>query len=97
LAELPAKSLEHLRGISRAGSRAGAGEERRQFSEWVAEAIAPRNVAGLANPERRNLYPVDLDILLQRHALLEMSRDRVIEKLPALRGQSPEPSSSSSG
>jgi hypothetical protein len=48
-------------------------------------------VAGLAEPARRNLYPVDLDVLVERHALLGMSREQLLEKLPALRGQGPTP------
>jgi hypothetical protein len=67
-------------------------EECRAFAEWMAGAIAPRNVAGLADPSRHNLYPVDLDILVERHALLGMTRERLMESLPALRGMSPEPS-----
>ena len=70
---------------------AAARSERRRFAEWVTRAIAPRNVAGLADPARHNLYPVDLDVLIERHALLGMSRDRLVEALPALRGMAPEP------
>ena len=58
----------------------------------MTKAIAPRNVAGLANAARHNLYPVDLDLLVERHALLGMTRERLVESLPALRGMSAEPS-----
>jgi hypothetical protein len=34
---------------------------------------------------------VDLDVLVERHALLDMSRERLIAGLPALRGLGPEP------
>src|SRR4029079_18420902 len=54
-------------------------------------AIAPRNVAGLADPKRHNLYPVDFDVLMERHALLGVTRGRCLERLPALRGLGPEP------
>jgi hypothetical protein len=57
----------------------------------MAQAIAPRNVAGLASPERRHLYPVDFDALIDSHALLGMSRHDLVEALPALRGMSPPP------
>jgi hypothetical protein len=57
----------------------------------MAQAIAPRNVVGLADPARRNLYPVDLDTLIDRHALLGLSRDEIIAALPKLRGMGPQP------
>lgn len=79
LEPLPREALSRL--------RAGASG----YADWVRTAIAPRNVAGLADPSRRNLYPVDLDVLLDRHALLGLSRAAVVESLPALRGMSPEP------
>jgi hypothetical protein len=67
-------------------------EECRAFAEWMAGAIAPRNVAGLADPSRHSLYPVDLNLLVERHERLGMTRERLMESLPALRGMSPEPS-----
>ena len=72
LEPLPRESLRRLR--------------RNGFPEWVASAIAPRNIAGLADPAAHNLYPVDLDVLVDRHALLGLSREEIIAALPALRG-----------
>jgi len=96
------ESLRRLTEITRGYGDAGMGgcgtasvipsEECRAFAEWMAGAIAPRNVAGLADPSRHNLYPVDLDLLVERHELLGMTRERLMESLPALRGMSPEPS-----
>jgi hypothetical protein len=74
----------------------GSPNERRAFAEWVAQEIGPRNIAGLAEPERRNLYPVDFDVLVERHALLGMSRDQLLAALPALRGMTAAPPFSSS-
>jgi hypothetical protein len=59
--------------------------------DWITQAIAPRNIAGLADPARRNLYPVDFDVLVARHALLGMSREQLIQGLPAMRGMAPPP------
>ena len=90
--------VEIVRGSGAAGQRGSetaaviSREECRAFAEWMAKAIAPRNVAGLADPARHNLYPVDLDLLVERHGLLGMTRERLVESLPALRGMSPEPS-----
>ena len=92
LEPLPRQSLERLRGITHTRGEVGAHGERQQFAEWVAQVIAPRNIVGLADTTRRNLYPVDLDVLIDRHALLEMSRGQLTAALPALRGTSPEPS-----
>jgi hypothetical protein len=80
-----------LREITRSRGHAGTSDERQRFVEWITTAIATRNIAGLADPIRHNLYPVDFDALIERHGLLGMSRDQVIARLPALRGMSPPP------
>ncbi len=66
----------------------GSGEA---FEQWIGAAIAPRNLAGLADPSRRNLYPVDLQALVRASALLGLSRDEVEAALPRLRGQRASP------
>ena len=93
LGPLPRESLERLRRITRgtAATRASAERARGVRPTGSRDAIASRNVAGLADPARRNLYPVDLDVLVERHALLGMSREELISRLPALRGMGPEP------
>ncbi|HEV2017508.1 MAG TPA: hypothetical protein VGQ98_04280, partial [Gemmatimonadaceae bacterium] len=91
LEPLPRESLRRLRQITQRRGEAGTPDDRRSFAEWVAQAIAPRNIAGLADPARRNLYPMDFDALIDRHALLGMSRDHLVAALPALRGMSPQP------
>ncbi len=91
LGELPRESLARLRAITQSRGRTGSGDRRRAFVEWIRASIAPRNIAGLADPERRNLYPVDFDALIDGHALLGMSRDQIVAALPALRGTSPAP------
>jgi FADH2 O2-dependent halogenase len=91
LEPLARESLRRLREITRGAGQAGSEEDRRGYVEWAAGAIAPRNVAGLADPARHNLYPVDLDVLIERHSLLAMSREQLMEALPTLRGMAPEP------
>jgi FADH2 O2-dependent halogenase len=96
LGDLPRESLERLRRVTRRMREPGSARERSardraEFADWIAGSIAGRNVAGLADPARRNLYPVDLDELVERHALLGMSRERLVAGLPALRGLGPEP------
>jgi len=89
LGPLPGETLRRLRQITQRRGEVGTAEERRGFAEWISQAIAPRNIAGLADLARRNLYPVDFDVLIERHALLGMSRDQLLEGLPALRGMGP--------
>jgi tetracycline 7-halogenase / FADH2 O2-dependent halogenase len=91
LEPLPAESLRRLRQITQGRGLTGTAEQHREFSDWIARVIAPRNIAGLADPELHNLYPVDLDVLIERHALLGISREQLVAALPALRGMSPEP------
>jgi len=79
LGGLPRASLRRLRHV-----RTPA--DRRNFVQWVSNAIAPRNVCGLANPAAHGLYPVDLDVLVRRHQVLGMSRESLISALPSLRG-----------
>lgn len=86
---VPGESRERLRILTRGGTCAGSAAERSAFVQWATGAIAPRNIAGFSDPARRHLYPVDLDVLLDRHALLGLSRDQVVAALPALRGMSP--------
>lgn len=90
LEPLPNASHRRLRRITRGRGGSGTTGQRRSFTEWVAGAIAPRNIGGFADSGRHHLYPVDLDVLLERHALLGMRRDDVVAALPALRGMAPE-------
>jgi FADH2 O2-dependent halogenase len=91
LGPLPRESLARLRQITQRTGAIGTPGQREEFARWVACAVEPRNIAGLADPARRNLYPVDFDALIQRHALLGMSRNQIVIALPALRGMSPPP------
>ena len=86
LEPLPGESLRRLRAMTDKGKGA---DDREQFVEWITEAIAARNIAGLADSGRKNLYPVDFDVLVERHALLGMARDQLLSAFPALRGMSP--------
>jgi FADH2 O2-dependent halogenase len=91
LGPLPREALRRLRAITKRRGEAGTGAERQEFVEWITRGIAPRNIAGLADPSRKNLYPVDFDALIEQHALLGLTRAEVLEALPALRGMGAEP------
>jgi FADH2 O2-dependent halogenase len=86
LEPLPRESLARLRAITQCRGEVGTADRRREFADWIATAIEPRNVAALSDPERRNLYPVDFDVLVERHSLLGMSREELLAAVPALRG-----------
>lgn len=88
---LPRASHRRLRRITRDRGHPGTAGQRRAFEQWVAEAIASRNIGGFADPAAHQLYPVDLDVLVDRHALLGLSREELIAALPALRGMASEP------
>ena len=59
---------------------------RRERQREVREAIEPFNLAGLADPSRRNLYPVDLEELVRSASLVGMSEQEMRAALPRLRG-----------
>ncbi|HSQ28467.1 MAG TPA: hypothetical protein VLN49_01380, partial [Gemmatimonadaceae bacterium] len=86
LEPLARESLKHLRRITRGEANPGTTDERRAYAEWVREAIEPRNIGGFGDPARNNLYPVDIDLLIDRHALLGLTRDQVVGGAAALRG-----------
>jgi FADH2 O2-dependent halogenase len=86
-----AEALARLREITHSRGEPGRVDARAEFAAWVAATIAPRNIAGLADPRRENRYPVDLDTLVDGHALLGLTREQLLAALPALRGMAPEP------
>ena len=86
---VPDGSRQRLRSLTRDGTTAGSADERSAYVRWASDAIAPRNIAGLADPERHNLYPLDVDVMLDRHELLGLSREQLVAALPTLRGIAP--------
>lgn len=56
-----------------------------ELTAWVRRAIAPRNVAGLADPGRRNLYPAELATLVERAELFGLGRREMSERVGRLR------------
>ncbi len=88
LGPLPRESLSRLRQITQRRGLSSTGQKRGEFAEWVRHSIAPRNIAGLCNADRHNIYPVDFDELVEQHSLLGMNRKQLVDALPALRGMS---------
>ena len=86
-------AFERLTRITHRHGETGTESERSGFAEWMAGMIAPRNIAGLADASRGNMYPVDFEALVEAHELLGMSREQVVASLPSLRGMSGGPPS----
>ena len=86
LAPAVVAGVERL-GALLAGGRRPSAAEAAGFVDWVAATIAPRNVAGLADPARGDLYPVDFALLIAGAHLLGMTPDEVQAALPRLRKQ----------
>jgi len=57
------------------------------FKTWIQERIACRNVIGLGDPTRDNLYPVDLDVMRSRANLLGLSDEEMRSRIHLLRGR----------
>ena len=81
LESLPGESYRRLQQKVRIPRSA-----RDDYVTWVQSAIGPRNICGFGDPARRHLYPVDLDLLVERHDLLSLTREDLVAALPALRG-----------
>jgi len=64
-----------------------AGDVTRRFASEVGRRIAPRNLAGLSDPSRNRLYPVDLAPLLAGASLLGLSAEDLRQKIDRLRGE----------
>jgi FADH2 O2-dependent halogenase len=56
------------------------------FEEEVQKTIAPRNLAGLADPGRNRMYPVDMEPLVESSGLLGLTREEIRREIPRLRG-----------
>ena len=67
LEPLPRRSLLRLRRITAGNGGAGSPSTRADFAAWVSRSIAPRNVAGLADAAKHNLYAADSDLRLTSH------------------------------
>jgi len=62
------------------------GPDPQAFADRVRQRIAPRNLAGLADPACNRLYPVALEPLLCNSHLLGFGEGELRERLPRLRG-----------
>lgn len=63
-------------------------EPGRSYEEEIRSAIAPRNLAGLADPGRNRLYPVDMEPLVENAGLLGLTKEEIRREIPRLRGNS---------
>lgn len=60
-------------------------EARVGATDSIREVVEPLNLAGLANPARRNMYPVDLEELVRCSDLVGIEADEMTAALPRLR------------
>ena len=84
-------TLRRVEASAQRDARRHRGATQASWSEPIlpaglAKAIASRNIAGLGDPSRRNLYPVDLDLLVERADLLGLTPHEMRLYLPRLRG-----------
>jgi FADH2 O2-dependent halogenase len=59
-----------------------------ELENLVGQIIVNRNLAGLANPTRNRMYPVDLSLLLRHGDMLGLSDEELRVRLPRIRGKS---------
>lgn len=62
-------------------------DARDAFHTWLFERLELFDIAGFGDTTRRNLYPVDLDILVERAHLLGLSQREIQAALPRLLGE----------
>ncbi len=84
LATAATRTLRELRRL-RAGSLSN--KVRLRFAAVVRRRIAPRNVAGLADPGKRRLYAVDLEALLRHPHRVGLTGAELRQRLCRLRGE----------
>jgi len=58
-----------------------------RFETEIRSIIEPRNLAGLADPARNRLYPVDPDPLVENAALLGLTKEEIRREIPRLMRQ----------
>lgn len=75
-----------LRSVVSSAARLVATQPPEERLDAVGRLIATRNVAGLADPARKRLYPADLEALVTAAGLIGLTRDEVRASLPRLRG-----------
>jgi FADH2 O2-dependent halogenase len=75
---------EALRGLDELAAAGFPASAAQAFAARLGAAIAPRNIAGLADPRRRNLYPADPGLLVERAHLLGLEPEEVRRGLPRL-------------
>lgn len=82
-----------VRRAVRAGARAltgappaGSSGRGARLEAEMARILSRRNAAGLADPARRRMYPVDLEALVAAAGLFGASQEEVRAALPRLRG-----------
>jgi FADH2 O2-dependent halogenase len=87
-----AEATERVQALAASGAPAADGPiaaaARADFAAWLCRALVPRNVAGLADPARKHLYPVDLELLRQRAPLLGLSAAELAARFHRLRSPS---------
>jgi len=85
LESLFAAALERLREWRSTPSR-DRPTAAKAFESWMLREISERNVIGLGDPSRHNLYPVDLLVLLANASKLGFAREEMRSNLYRLRG-----------
>ncbi len=75
-----------LAAINNLSEASAPSAEPAEFAAGIRHAIAARNVAGLADPMRNRLYPVDLDALVAGADKLGLTPEDIRGNLTSLRG-----------
>ena len=76
-------------GLDERSAGSGTPATARKLADWIGPAIEPRNLIGLDDPRRRNVYPVDLEDMERRTdriaAGLEVEPEELRRRWPRLR------------
>jgi len=78
-----AQAKEMLHAVRMSGP---TGESPGGFLNAIRDLVRARNVAGLADPARNRMYPVDLEALVEGAGLLGVTPAQIQDNLPRLRG-----------
>ena len=88
-APFSARLQEAAKHLRRNAAQTGGAQDTNAWSDWVSDAIAPLNIAGLCDPQKRNWYDVDLNDVVggaEKMGLTPAQMRKIVDTAPWANG-----------